>query len=133
MTLIGFAFPKWRSQQRWLDKCLKRPVPEGLSRRNMVNGPKHLKSATENLYHIHSSLTKQLSWKKSLELTCQLLGLFANLLDANDKYPVLNSYKLLIPMQMHLYQKRETFSHIFAEFLKSRWTFEDFEKKTWSS
>ena len=92
-----------------------------------------LKSATENLYHIHSSLTKQLSWKKSLELTCQLLGLFANLLDANDKYPVLNSYKLLIPMQMHLYQKRETFSHIFAEFLKFRWTFEDFEKKTWSS
>ena len=28
-------------QKMWLDNCLKSPVPERLSRRNKVSGPKH--------------------------------------------------------------------------------------------
>ena len=90
---------------------------------------KLLKSAPQHLFHIYWSLPRQLNWKKDLLLTWQILGLFAILLAANDKYPVLNSYKLMIPNQRHLSQKQNTFSQLFSEFLKSRWTLERLEKK----
>ena len=41
MTLINFVFPKLRTPKTWLDKCLKSPISEDSSRRNMVNGSKH--------------------------------------------------------------------------------------------
>ena len=41
MTLTAFVFPKLRTLKTWLDKCLKSPVLEDPSRRNMVNVPKH--------------------------------------------------------------------------------------------
>ena len=61
-----------------------------------------LKSASQHLYHIHRSLPRKLSWKKSLLLTCQILGLLVNTLAANEKYPVLNRDNLTIPFQMQL-------------------------------
>ena len=48
-----------------------------------------LKSASQHLYHIHGSLPRKLSWKKSLLLTCKILGLLVNTLAADEKYPVL--------------------------------------------
>ena len=90
---------------------------------------KLLKSAPQHLFHIYWSLPRQLNWKKDLLLTWQILGLFAILLAANDKYPVLNSYKLMIPNQRHLSLKENTFSQLFSEFLKSGWTLERLEKK----
>ena len=81
-----------------------------------------LKSAPQHLDHIYWSLPRQLSWKKYLLLTCPILGLFANILAANDKYPVINSYKLMIPNKMQSYQKQKTFS-------KSKLSFEHFEKE----
>ena len=83
-----------------------------------------LKSAPQHLDHIYSSLPRKLSWKKYLLLTCQILGLFANILAANDKYPVINSYKLIIPNKMQLYQKQKTFSQFFSAFSKSKLSFE---------
>ena len=47
MTLAAFVFPKLRTLKTWLDKCLKSPVSENLSRSNMVNTAKHC----WNLYH----------------------------------------------------------------------------------
>ena len=41
MTLAAFVFPKLRTLKTWLDKCLKSPVSENLSRSNMVNTAKH--------------------------------------------------------------------------------------------
>ena len=41
MTLTAFVFPKLRTLKTWLDNCLKSPVLEDPSRRNMVNMPKH--------------------------------------------------------------------------------------------
>ena len=64
-----------------------------------------LKSASQHLYHIHRSLPRKLSWKKSLLLTCQILGLLVNTLAADEKYPVLNRENLTIPIQMQLSQK----------------------------
>ena len=60
-----------------------------------------LKSTSQHLYHIHWSLPSQLSWKTSLLLTCQILGLLLNILAGDEKYPVLNRDNLTIPVQMH--------------------------------
>ena len=88
-----------------------------------------LESASQHFYHIHWSLPSQLSWKKSLLLTCQILGLLVNTLAADEKYPVLNRDNLTIPIQMLLSQKRKIFSEFLAAFFKCRLDFEYFEKK----
>ena len=61
-------------------------------------------------------------------MTCQILGLLANTLAADEKYPVLNRDNLTIPIQMQLSQKQKTFSEFFAAFLKFRVNFAYFEK-----
>ena len=66
-----------------------------------------LKSAWQNLYHIHQSLPRKLSWRKYLILTCQILGLLVNTLATDEKYPVLNRDNLTIPIQMQLSQKEK--------------------------
>ena len=87
-----------------------------------------LKSASQHLYHIHRSLPRKLSWKKSLLLTCKILGLLVNTLAADEKYPVLNRDNLTIPIQKQLSQKQKTFSQFFVAFLKSTINFKYFEK-----
>ena len=88
-----------------------------------------LKSAWQHVYHIHWSLPSELSWKKSLFFNCQILGLLANTLAADEKCPVLNRHNLTIPIQMELSEKHKTFCQFFTAFMKSRWNFEYFEKK----
>ena len=74
-------------------------------------------------------MSRQLSWKKSLLLTCQILALLVNTLAANEKYPFLNRDNLTIPILMPLSQRQETFSEFFSTFLKFPLNFEHFEKK----
>ena len=88
-----------------------------------------LKSEWQPPYHIHWELPSQLSWKNSLLLTCQIFGLFVNTLAADEKYPLLKRNNLTIPIEMQLSQKHKTFSRFYTAFLKSRWTFEHFDKK----
>ena len=87
-----------------------------------------LKPDPHQLYHIHWSLLSQLSWKESLLLTCQILGLFVNTLAADEKYPLLNRENLTIPFQMQSW-KWKSFSQFFAAFPISRLNFKYFEKK----
>ena len=65
------------------------------------------KSASQQLYTIHQSVPRQLSWKKSLLLTCEILGLLVNTLATDEKYPVFNRDKLTIPIQMQLSKKQK--------------------------
>ena len=58
------------------------------------------KSGWHHLYDIHSSLASHLSRKKSLLLTCKILGLLVNTLAADEKYPVLNREDLTILIQI---------------------------------
>ena len=119
MTLTAFAFPKLQTPNTWLDKSLKSPVaPLSL-----------LKSASQTVYNIHWPLPSQISWKKSLLLRCKILGLLVNTLASDEKYLVLHSDNLTIPIQMQLCQKKENISQIFAAFLKSRFKFKHFEKR----
>ena len=87
------------------------------------------KSSSQHFDQIHRPLPRKLSWKKSLLLTCKILGLLLNTLAADEKYPVLNRDNLTIPIQMQLSQKQKTFSQLFAAFLKFRLNFKYFEKK----
>ena len=82
-----------------------------------------LKSASQHIYQISGGLSRQLSLKRSLLLTCQILGLLVNTLAADEKYLVLNRDNLTIPVQMKLSQKKKTFSQFCAALLKSRITF----------
>ena len=88
-----------------------------------------LKFASKHLYHIRWSLPSQLSWKKYLLLTCQILGVLVNTLATDEKYPVLNRPNLTIPIQMQLSKKQKNFSGFFPEFFKARLNFEHFEKE----
>ena len=88
-----------------------------------------LKSASQQLCHIHWSTPSQFSWKTFLLITCQILGLLVNTLAPDEKYPVLTRDNLTIPIQMQLSQKQKTFSEFFAAFLKSRLNFKYFLKK----
>ena len=48
MILTAFVFPKLRTVKTWLEKCLRRPVPEDASRSNMVNMAEH----SSHLHHM---------------------------------------------------------------------------------
>ena len=74
-------------------------------------------------------LPSQLSWKRSLLLTCQILGLLVGTLDADDKYPILNEDNLTIQIQMQLSQEQKTFSQFLVAFWKPRLNFKHFQKK----
>ena len=88
-----------------------------------------LKSTLQHLDDIHHSQPRELSWKKSLLLTCKILGLLVNTLAADEKYPVLNTDNLTIPIQIQLSQKQKSFSQFLATCLKSSLNFEYLEKK----
>ena len=79
-----------------------------------------LKYSSQHVYHIHWSLARKFSLKKSILYRCQILGLLVNTLAADEKYLVLHRDNLTIPIQMQLSQKQKTFSEFFYEFLKSR-------------
>ena len=87
------------------------------------------KSASVHFYPIDWSVKSQLSWKKSLLLTCHILGLLVNTLATDEMYPLLKRDNLTIPFQWQLSHKEETFSLFSAAFLKSRWNFQHFDKK----
>ena len=71
-----------------------------------------------------------MSFGKSLLLTCQILGRLVNTFAADEKYPVVNSDKLPIPIQMQLSYKQKNFSEFFAALLKFKLKFEHLQKKT---
>ena len=83
-----------------------------MSKKSRLRGPfekKHrkreqtlLKPASQHIYHLHWPLATKLGSKKSLVLTCQILGLLIKTLAADEKYPVLNRDNLTI---MQLSQK----------------------------
>ena len=88
-----------------------------------------LKYVSQHLYHNHWLVPSQLSWKTSLLLTCQILGLLVNTLVTDEMYLVLNRDNITISIHMQLSRKPNTFSQFFAAFLKFRLNFEYFETK----
>ena len=88
-----------------------------------------LKSAWHTFSLLNDHYLTQLSCKKYLFLTCQILGLLVNVLADDEKYPLVRTDNLTIPIQMHLRKKGNTFCQFFTAFLKCSWNFENFNKK----
>ena len=130
LTLIAFVFWKLWTPKTKLDNCLKSVGFRGpFNKQHGKRSKAPLKCASVNFYQIHWSLQSQLSWKKSLLLTCKILGLPVITLAADEKYPVLNTDNLTIPIQIQLSQKQKSFSQFLATCLKSSLNFEYLEKK----
>ena len=72
---------------------------------------------------------KAIESKKFFTAICKILGLFTNTLTVRDKYSLLNKDKLPKPIQNKLYPTKKTFSQYFSSILKSRLTFQHFQKK----
>ena len=130
MALIADLFPKLRTQ-----KNLVRSEPKKSSFKGSF-GKQHgkcaqtlLKCRGQQLYHIYWSVSRQLTCKKSLLVTCKISRLFPNTLSADGKYSLLNRDNLTQPIQMQLSRKQKTFSEFFSAFLKSSLNFEHFLKK----
>ena len=122
-------FRKYGSRKTWLNKCLKSPVSDDRSTFNMVNGPKHLFTQRQLLYHIRWSLWRKLPWKKSLLVTSNVLRFFVNTLTSNDKYSLLSRDNSMQTIQIHLSQKQKTFSQFLCAFFKSTSKVERFQRK----
>ena len=132
MTITAFVFSKLRTLKTWLDKCLKSPVSEDPSTSNMVNVRKHYWNLHHSTFIIflrhwpgnfvrkslsyYWSLATKLCSKKSLLLTCQILGLLVKTLAANEKYLVLNGENLTIPIQVILSEKKIFFLNFLLHF-----------------
>ena len=91
-----------------------------------------LELAAHNFYQIFSSLWGKLSWKISLLVICEILGLFVNSCTANDMYFLCNSGNLLQPIQTQLFKKQKKIFSFFGSFLKSSSNFKHFVKR-WPS
>ena len=74
------------------------------------------KSGREHLYDIYWSLQKQLSWEQSLLVIFKILGLFVNILTAEDEYSLLNRDNLMEPIRMQLSQKQKNFHNFLLQF-----------------
>ena len=88
-----------------------------------------LKSVGQHFYQIYWSLWSQLSWKKSVIVIWKILGLFVNILTADEKYSLVNRDSLMQHIQTQLSKKEKTFSQFFSVFLKCRLRVKHFRKK----
>ena len=87
-----------------------------------------LKSEPHHLYQIFCSLWRQLSWRKSLLVICEVLRMFVNILTADDEYSLLNTDNL----NAIISDTKNIFLICFCilEIYLKTWTF---SKKTWPS
>ena len=121
-------------RKKWLDNCLKSPVSEDPSTRNMVNAPKHCLNLKERSFTKFNDHFESI-WvgKKPLLLICKFLRLLVNTMTADGKYSLLNRDNLTQAIQMQLSRKQKTFSKFFCPFFKSNLNFWTFSKKRWLS
>ena len=66
-----------------------------------------LNSASQQPYDIHCLVARKLFSKKSLLLTCEILGLLVNTMAADEKYPVLIGENLMVTIQMIFFDKKK--------------------------
>ena len=130
MSLIAEVFPKLRSPKNKVRSIsIKSRLKGSFGKQHGKRNQTLLKFAWQYLYHIHWSLWRQLTCKKSVLVTCKISILSPNTLNADSKYLLLNRDNLTQPIQMQLSPKQKTFSEYFCAFLKSSLNFEHFQKK----
>ena len=98
--------------------CKKRYFRTPLDSQHVRESQTLVRSTWQQLCHIFSLVWEKLSWKMSLLLILEILGLFINTFTAYDKYFHYNGENFLQPIQIQLSKKQKTFSWFFAPFLE---------------
>ena len=130
MTFIAVVFPKLQTQKNPVRSIRKKSsFKASFKKQHRKCAQLLLKYQGQFLYHIYSSLLRQLPYKKCLLLICQIARLFINTLSADGKYSLFNGHNLTQPIQIQLSRKDKTFSDFFSAFLRSSLSFEHFSKK----
>ena len=123
MTLVADVFPKLRTQKN-LVRSMPKKYGFSFKKQHGKCAQTLLKCQGHILYHIYWSLLRQLPYKKSLLLICQISRLCINTLSPDGKYSLFNRDNLT-----QLSRKQKSFSDFFSAFLKSSSNFEDFLEK----
>ena len=130
MTLIADVFPILRTQRNLVRSMPKKSRFKGSFRKQHDKLTQILLKFTwQNLYHIYWSLWRQLTFKKSLLVTCRMSRLFPNTPSVDGKYSRLNRDNLTQAVQKQVSRKQKYLSEFFSEGLNSNLHCEHFQKK----
>ena len=111
MTLIAEVFPKLRTPKNIVTSVSKKFRFKGsFGKQHGKCAKTLLKIAWQELYRIYWSLLRQLSYKKSLLVTCKISRLFPNTQSGDGKCSLLNRDNLTQPIKMQVSRKQKTFS-----------------------
>ena len=117
MTLAAYGFPKLQAVKDVVRQMSKKPLFRTLFNSQHVKWSETLvKSAWHLFYDNLWSLCAKLTWKMSLLVICEILGLFVNTLNTDVKYFLRNSENLLQPIQKQLSKKQKHFRNILLHF-----------------
>ena len=117
--------PKEVATERSRKSCFRTQF--GNQRINWFQTP--LKVARHHYYPFFPWIPGKFSWKKTSLLWSYILRLFANTLNADDKYSLRNMQNFLQQLQTLFSQKRKTFSGSFIPFQNCASNLKHFEKK----
>ena len=134
MSLLVSVFPKVLTPKEVVTLTSKAPcfrTPFGNQR--VQEFQTLSKSARHHYYPIVPWIWDNLSWKKCLLVSFEILRLFVNTLTTDDKYSSRNIQNLTQQLQTAISQKQKTFYRIFITYVKSRRSSDDFVKKDESS
>ena len=130
MTLIAEVFPKLRSPKNKVrSMSIKSRFKWSFKKEHGKCAQTLFKFAWQNLYHIYWSLWRQLTFKKSLLVTCRMSRLFPNTPSVDGKYSRLNRDNLTQAVQKQVSRKQKYLSEFFSEGLNSNLHCEHFQKK----
>ena len=130
MTLIAEIFPKLQSPKKMVTSMSRKSRFMGsFEKQHGKRAPILLKFAWQHLYHMHGSLSLQLTCKKSLLVMCKISRMFPNTLSGDGNFSLLSRDNLTQPNEMKVSRKQKPFSQFFQAFLKYTLNFEHFEKR----
>ena len=130
MTLIAEVFPKLLTPENMVPSMSKKSCYKGsFGKQHSKHLQTLLKFDWQHLYHIYWSLFRQLSYKNSLLVICNISRLFINTLSADGRYSLFNRDNLTQRIEMQLSRKQKSFSEFFSAFLKSSLNIEHILKK----
>ena len=130
VALIADLFPKlWTAKNviRYMSKKPRFRTP--FDSQHAEGSGTLLKSAAQHFYNISILLPKKWSWKMSHLVISEILGLFVNTLNPDNKYSLRISENLWQTIKMQLSNKQKIFPGFFAPFMTRTSYFEHSEKK----
>ena len=121
MIVIGNVFPKLETVKILVSPLSKkRRLTRCFDSQHVKASQTLAKSPWEHFCHVFWSFSGKLIGKISPPIVLDsILGVLANTLTVDGKYPLQDCENLQLPIQMQLFEKEKTFSHFFVPFVES--------------